>query len=659
MSGPQTTMRIDGDSSGGQRALTAVLPLLERMSSDLSRLASTASQAQSPLNRLTDSFKEHHQAQMNVSQSGNAAMDTLGKMGMQFLTMTASVFSAQAALGLLRTGFDDVAGAIQRAISMGEQFLQQSFQLADQAQRMEYLWQYQYGGPQNGGKQIASEIAGWLPNFAMKSPYTLMEIMGAIGPLSQLGLSFQGLQRYLPLISDLASTHTSIFGGGGPLPISYAALAVMEATKGYSRRLLMELQIRPNELAQYGLKFVGNKESGQLANPEMFLPALEAYAKDHGYTGASQKMATETVWGLGASLTDRYQAFQRRLMGENIPDPNAPSSAYYTGQGGTWGKGTIFDVFLKGMKDFSQWWDAHQATFDDIAKWVATIGGTLLTTARGDLASGLTGLAAGFTKGFNANGGGQAVWGDLGKDFLQWITDPKNQQMIQQAAQWLGDELGHALMELGDALENLRLAWDSVPPEVKNLAGFFIKTEIVGAIALLRGSIVAAGEVFQWMREQFAAFKQSGFYRWWQDETMRINHATADAIQLVVLLKAALEGNIDPSGILAAIGKINADLLGTANAADNARKAIDRVGRARDFGNYPVITNPAPGKPGPVADAASFGGSVVQNNQYNITGATDFAIQQLINNAARQAAATQNQLAKTPGGLQYNTVGLF
>ena len=44
----------------------------------------------------------------------------------------------------------------------------------------------------------------------MNTPYTMMDVMGSVGPLSQLGLSFQGLQRYLPLISDLAATHTSI-----------------------------------------------------------------------------------------------------------------------------------------------------------------------------------------------------------------------------------------------------------------------------------------------------------------------------------------------------------------------------------------------------------------------------------------------------------------
>jgi hypothetical protein len=689
-------------------------------------------------------------------------------MSTQVIGLITGYVGLQAILGMLSGAWNSVTGAIESAVQAGAQFLEQSFQLADASQRMEYLWQYQYGGPQGGGPQIAAQTAAWLPNFAMKSPFTLQEIMGAVGPLSQLNLSFQGLQRYLPLISDLASTHTSIFGGGGPLPISYAALAVMEATKGYSRRLLMELQIRPNELEKYGLKFVGDKESGQLANPEMFLPALEAYSKDKGYTGASAKMATQTIWGLGASLTDRLQSFQRRAMGENIPDPNAGAlsksvldmikkgditgamsavgadqasmksfgvtfnksggvsdaagfqdalqqfsqalfyqnaagilpqrvideiqrgdihrammevgagrgelekkyGVKFTDSGGLakgftldqfqtalqqfstdqhpqFKKGSIFDVILGGMKDFSTWWDEHQSTFDKISKFVGDVGGKLLTVGRNSVSSVADGFIAGFGKAFT----GGDTFKRLGNDFLSWITDPKNQDMLKEGAKWLGTNLGQALTLVAQDLDKLRAAWDNIPDDWKKNGANLLGGAIWVAATNMQILLINVGRFFDTIRGLGDWFKEHNFWSVWSEELLKINKLMQAAGELMVDIRLLIEGKADPSSILDAIGKINARIGALFDAAAKA-DYTPAQGHGKGGSNYDNIHR----NPG---ESVRLGANVTQTNTFNIQGATSLDIQRVIDKTGRDLNYRRTALSSTPGGLQYNVVGLF
>jgi len=734
-----------------QQSMGGVNQWLETLNLTMSRSIAVQTQMATSLSRMTQANDQHAQATNNATKSNNAFLDTIMKGVAAGAEFAAGYLSVSAALGMVGNAFEFVTGKAQKALMEMQKFLEQSFQLADSAQRMEYLWMYQYGGPQNGGAQISSQLAAWIPNFAMNSPYTMMQIMGAVGPLSQMGLSFKGLQRYLPLISDLAATHTSIFGGGDMLPINYAALAVMEATKGYSRRLLMELQIRPNELSQYGLKFVGDKESGQIANPEQFLPALEAYAKDKGYTGASKRMAHETWTGLMASMTDREQAFRRRMMGENIPDPDAGSltpavlkmiqggdiagamkavgadqaslksydvtfSGAKLGKGTTlssfqdaleqfsqdkfysdWAhsgpnggtpsqfrQGTIFSVLLKGLQDFSQWWDAHQSTIDQISKFVADVGGKLLELGRNSVSNALTSAFQGFTKAFT---GGEALQG-IGNNIMKFLTDPRNQDLIRRLGTWAGTTAGQGLSQFaqwaGPQVNNA-ISWMSDPKNQKGIADTAkMLSDTLGSA--LHGIVTDLALVKKDWDEFTVLFEDSsgkdpapikffkdlgtvvgGFFLLIGNKLKAMLDLLDDVLQAFKLLGDYFAtGHIDTVAMMNLDAKIMKDMTsfitaGIVNINIQTYNEADLkplIQARQDYTKkHPPGHGPIGGPTSP--DAAFFGGSVTQNNNYNIQGATSLEMQRVVDDNAKKVNKMVGRAVMTPGFWSNNQVGVF
>lgn len=288
-----------------------------------------------------------------------------------FIEILAGLAAIQVAIGL----FNDLANAVENAA-------QQIFQLNVNTERNVFMWQYQYA---QGGKpdpKLASQIAAYTAQFSFNAPFTRQDIMTGIGAMAPMGLNLQGIQQYAPLIADLASTHASIFGTGGQLTFSQVAFALMEAmTTGNARRMMMELQIQPRQLEQFGLKFAGSGHvGGQILNPWDFLPDLQKLSNQKGWTGAANAAAHETFWGEWSSFIDRMQNLGLQIGGMNLD--------------GTVRKGSPFGVIKSDLEGISAWIDAHKNQLMQLGDIIGSTVGGAFEHAGNMIQDFMTGLSA-------------------------------------------------------------------------------------------------------------------------------------------------------------------------------------------------------------------------------------------------------------------------
>lgn len=206
----------------------------------------------------------------------------------------------------LGTDLVDAANAAYEAL---EPLVEQTFQLADATEKNYFNWAFIWGGvnQQTGlgpGQPIANELLQWSKKASLQMPFTRQDLLQAITTLSVMGgQSPSTVETDLSLLSDIASTQ-----GRPGLTLSWAAMAALRGGEGYSRMLLMDLNISKTALEKFGY----NEK-----DPSSFFPALKLYEQSRGEYGASAYTSQNTFWGASTSLTDRLQNFGLAVAGWN------------------------------------------------------------------------------------------------------------------------------------------------------------------------------------------------------------------------------------------------------------------------------------------------------------------------------------------------------
>lgn len=452
MSSDEIVVGITGNSTGLQAATTEGVASLTELQAALLKLADASKLISAQLTMSGGSFAATGAQTAAYAEQVTAAHEAQTAMAEE-MSRAGGITGAMEGLGTTVVGaagnfkmlLETMAGlwAIQEVVSLFDQLAgsaenaaKQIFQLNVNTERFEFMWQYQYARQGKPDPDMARQIAAWSYQFSYQAPFTRQDIMAGIGGLAPTGLNLQGLQRFAPLIADLASTHTSVFSGGGSqLTFSQVALAVMEAmTTGNARRMLMELQIQPRQLEKYGVRFAGQGHlGGQILNPWQFLPALEQLSKDKGWAGAAQAAAHQTFWGEYSSFIDRLQN-----LGLNIGGMNPDASVR---------PGSMFANIKKDMEDISSWIDAHQSQLQKLADMIGDKGiGGALKLARE--------MATGFLSGLEQSGLGK----DILQDFMkagQWMADPSHQQELKQFGEMLGRDTGANLKDIAQGMGDI------------------------------------------------------------------------------------------------------------------------------------------------------------------------------------------------------------
>lgn len=215
----------------------------------------------------------------------------------------------QSVISLAENLGGDLVSAAEQAASALENLLEQTFEVTKATEKNFYNWAFIWGGvnQQTGmgpGTPIATQLLEWSKQASLNMPFTRQDLLQAITTLSVMGGQSPGtVETDLQLLSDIASTQ-----GRPGLTLSWAAMAALRGGEGYSRMLLMDLNISKNELEKFGY----NEK-----DPSSFFPALKLYEQGRGEYGASAYVSQNTFWGASTSLTDRIQNFMLALGGWN------------------------------------------------------------------------------------------------------------------------------------------------------------------------------------------------------------------------------------------------------------------------------------------------------------------------------------------------------
>ncbi len=310
-------------------------------------------------------------------------------------------------------------------------FAEAIWDLSNATEKNTYSWRYTYGQGMKPEVAMANAqaISAWGQKFSRDIPFTEQDFMTSISGAATMGLNLQGLQKYYPMIADLAATHINPMTGQ-PLDLGQAVMAI---------RGEMQLNINPEELVPYGLAYQGRGIGGHITDMTTLLPALKAYSEKQGWTqydpktgkdvGAAYETAHHTWWGELSSFTDRLNALQLMLGGT---DPKTMTQ---------YDKG-FFPTVKKDLEGISAWWDAHQQGIWDMGR----IFGDLF----GAGAKGGTMVLQGIFQGVTGSGIGTGILDNV-KKLTDWLNDPSNQQALKDFGTTIGTNLAEAARKTGDS----------------------------------------------------------------------------------------------------------------------------------------------------------------------------------------------------------------
>lgn len=314
---------------------------------------------------------------------------------------------------------NQLSGALDAVTStMQTAFAESAFQLNETTEKNFANWEFLWGGPNRGGGNIAQQLVQWTKQASLVMPYTRQDLMAAVTTLSAMpNQTPAGIEKDLQLLSDVASTQ-----GRPGLTLQWAAMAAMRGSQGYSRMLLMDLNISKTQLAQFGY----NEK-----DDTTFFPALEKYEKWKGEYGASATISTQTFWGAQTSFTDRIQNFLLSAGGWN----NNASSIQ-----GDVRKGSLFGVLKNDLMSVSAWMDANGPTLDKLANLADKLFGGVMggaTTAFGALFTSLqnSGIARDFFTGAD--------------NFGTWLNSPDTQHNLAMFGDVIGNIVAPGLRDIG------------------------------------------------------------------------------------------------------------------------------------------------------------------------------------------------------------------
>src|SRR5260221_269054 len=350
---------------------------------------------------------------------GEGIMGAVGHMG--------NFVSGWAQMQLALVGnemFNAAAGAVRN-------FADSLFELNKATETNVYSWRYTYGQGMKPEVALANAqaISQWSQQFSYNIPFTRQDLMTSISGAAPLGLDLQGLQKYYPMIADLAATHINPMTGQ-PLDLGQAVMAIRGEMMGYSRMLKYQLNINPEELVPFGLAFQGRGIGGHITDMTTLLPALKAYSEKQGWTkdvngqdqGAAFMTAHSTFWGEWSSWLDRLQNFE--LAGGE----------------------KMFEALKKDLEGISRWWDDHK---DQMAH-LADVFGTLL--GKGVSAGGT--VAQGVFQGLAGSGAGDTAMTNIQK-LTDWFNDPEHQKQLHDLGVTIGTNLAEAGTKAGQAFGTL------------------------------------------------------------------------------------------------------------------------------------------------------------------------------------------------------------
>ena len=522
---PDVTFSIGG-TSNAQPVITSTMEALMQMA-EQSKVA--AAQLAESFSKSSAMFAQQQEAIRNYASQ-------LGMVGVkqeELATQTASAGPGglMGALGGLWQGFQQGAGAVGgfaekilgainplqlfhsnvmrlaevmmlwRAFEYGTRMIQDFIgaiaQLPVTMERTEMAWTYMFGmqvpgiaamtNPQQqfaAAQGVSRNLAAWSAQYSYNIPYTRQDMLSSMSSLGAMGLSSQGVEHYLPVIADLASTvGTNLFGQ--PVDLSMASYAVLDASMGLSRMLRTQLRIPPENLVQYGY---------DANNPSTLLPALEKYSIAQHRTvynakgqdvGAAERMATSTWFGASSSWADRWQNFALDIGGYPAFGPDA----------GALRAGSPFDVARQGLISLNTFWDAHQSELNKLASFLSqTLGQGLKDVGQDALA---------FAHGVQGSGFPRML-GDMFQSLSHFLSDPHAQANIQQVFTTIGTTVGNLAADLQPKVDAITKAFSEIQKGWSDLTTSLTPTNKSDAKAIgdtfgkwLDDLIVQFGKVFR------------------------------------------------------------------------------------------------------------------------------------------------------------------
>ncbi len=333
------TVRIGGDALGAQQAAGVAAASLNDVGTVAQRVAATIAQSFQQAGGAVGSLVQANgtavQSMQDMGAAANSTMgngpgglgslfsalgQAVGEGGMAFDSFAGKVLGAINPLNMLHShivqllevmamwrlmegGLKEIAGDIGQIVD-----------LPKTGQYQEMAWKYQYGGGAKG-QAMAQQVMGWTFNESLNMPYKRQDMNSAISVLNTLGLSPAGIEKYLPVIADIAaSAGTNMYGQ--PITLQQAAMSIMGAGMGYTRMLKYDLKINPEELVKYGYTDTGNMAE--------LMSALQKYAQAHGRIGAAMDLAHNTLQGGMTSVQDRVQNFMIAAGGMTMSGATDP-----------------------------------------------------------------------------------------------------------------------------------------------------------------------------------------------------------------------------------------------------------------------------------------------------------------------------------------------
>lgn len=406
------TIRIDGDSSGGQAAVA---------------------QMQSAMGQLNQSAQQAGEGGFNAFQRFAVTLSSIIDIAQQ-----------------VASAFDPVINAVQN-------MTEQMFQLNVQTEKNVYAWQYLFGGTQN-----AANLAQWTSQFSMNVPFTRQDLMGAV---STLGTKFdmQQVEQYMPILADLASTVGATAFGGQGVTLSQAAYALTDFMMGRSMPFKYEFHIDPRDLVKYGLDATVNSTGGVHINDlSTLFPALQRYDLAHGYAGAAQGTAQNTWWGEWSSFVDRLQNFGLQAGGTDL--------------NGNVRKGSFFGELKSALDDISKWMDAHTDQIKQLADIISQdLAGAFKTAAdwAGQFFQGLQQSGLLSFMGLTPQGGGPVLGGRRSSGVRGRGHDSGNPDYVDRLDIGADTNATPPLSGVGQFAQQLGTSLQIVLPVAKELAGIF------------------------------------------------------------------------------------------------------------------------------------------------------------------------------------------
>lgn len=491
--------------------LSAEVDVLAASFDSLSGSAGTASAAVESAGASADTATAEVMTLGDAIDTLSAAVD--GLMG-SITPLLATIGTLIAVMGAM-TIINDVSSWIENLIS-------QMFQLDEQTQRVVNSWQYLFAQAPGGGKLASQNLASWAYQESPKLPFTAVDLRSGISTLGTIpGISPEEIEKFMPILADIASTlGASDFGGQG-INLQQAAQAIVGAQFGLTRQLRYELHINPQELLKYGLVGKATATGLRITDPSTLLPAIEKWAAARGLGGAATEQETTTFWGAMSSFQDYVQNFLQTTGGI---DPA-------TGQVR---KGSMFGGLQDILININKALAGAQASGGKgpLGELMGSVGSIL----GGGVQSGES-LFGGLVSGFGGAGGTSMVKDFLAaiKDFGDWLRSSAVQEEIkklgegigqfaEQVAKLAGDALPVMMKGLGMLVQSLEMLWNSLSPSQRQALEGFVGDIflVIGSITGLIATLIAAAAKFNeftnhvsgllgtWAKDLAGQFKQWG-----------------------------------------------------------------------------------------------------------------------------------------------------